>query len=569
MAGALYAGQFVEALWKKLGSLALQSLPAGTQVNVKLRGTSTNATLYTARDKASTQSQPITVDADGNVSGYADPGRYDFQVTVDGVLHTIQFVVDPDPFEGAQRLNANLIGSLSTAITIAKTSPGTTVVEFSGEWTVSTTLKVPSRVSLEGVNTGVSGQTGAVLKAAAGLSGSVVETDNITDGVGDWWHHGRLVNFRVDCSAITSGTAPGVKVYRMGEMSTVDRVMVTSARGHNFHFYGDATPLRIGYLSAHLAGRSGAGSGVYLADSIGTANHIDYIGGDDNATALLEINSLSRAVVFLESFKCERGTASPGNPVAILVTNGNGGTVLIGNGRCHKGAAASAGDAIIKNVSTTGATCARIVVLGTIEYDTGDTWTYDYYEDKVGTIVSVPWNSWRGRSWYVNGNGLTLAPRDGDVALELVRLSTSTTPYLFAARSVADTVHRFRANVAGTLEWGAGGSSAVDTNLYRAAADILGTDDNFAVKLAGKGLQVKEGTNAKQGVATLVAGTVTVSTTAVTANSRILLTVQSLGTVTVPVAIAVTARTAATSFTITSADATDTSVVGYLIMEPA
>ena len=70
------------------------------------------------------------------------------------------------------------------------------------------------------------------------------------------------------------------------------------------------------------------------------------------------------------------------------------------------------------------------------------------------------------------------------------------------------------------------------------------------------------------GVATLVDGTVTVSTAKVTTNSRIFLTVQSLGTVTAPVAIAVTARTASTSFTITSADATDTSVVAWQIIEP-
>lgn len=70
------------------------------------------------------------------------------------------------------------------------------------------------------------------------------------------------------------------------------------------------------------------------------------------------------------------------------------------------------------------------------------------------------------------------------------------------------------------------------------------------------------------GVATLAAGTVTVSTTKVTANSRIMLTVQSLGTVTAPKAVAITARTASTSFTITSADATDTSVVAWQIIEP-
>ncbi len=80
---------------------------------------------------------------------------------------------------------------------------------------------------------------------------------------------------------------------------------------------------------------------------------------------------------------------------------------------------------------------------------------------------------------------------------------------------------------------------------------------------------VESGTDAAAGAATLVAGTKVVTTSRVTANSRVLLTVQSLGTVTAPKAIAVTARTPGTSFTITSADNTDTSVVGWLIVEPA
>ena len=90
----------------------------------------------------------------------------------------------------------------------------------------------------------------------------------------------------------------------------------------------------------------------------------------------------------------------------------------------------------------------------------------------------------------------------------------------------------------------------------------------FIVGRAGDGLRVKEGSNAKQGTATLAAGTVVVSNTSVTASSRIFLTIQSLGTVASPKAIAVTARSAGTSFTITSADATDTSVVAYEIFEP-
>lgn len=82
------------------------------------------------------------------------------------------------------------------------------------------------------------------------------------------------------------------------------------------------------------------------------------------------------------------------------------------------------------------------------------------------------------------------------------------------------------------------------------------------------GIFVKEGTNARMGVATLVAGTVTVSNINVTANSRIFLTIQSLGTVTVPSAICISARVAGTSFTIKSSASNDTSVVAWYIIEP-
>jgi hypothetical protein len=109
----------------------------------------------------------------------------------------------------------------------------------------------------------------------------------------------------------------------------------------------------------------------------------------------------------------------------------------------------------------------------------------------------------------------------------------------------------------------AGGQCDTDFTFFAGDAKAV------TVGSVGGGIAVKEGTNARQGVATLVGGTVTVANTSVTATTRILVTVQSLGTVTAPKAVAVTARTAGTSFTITSADATDTSVVAWALFEPA
>lgn len=149
-----------------------------------------------------------------------------------------------------------------------------------------------------------------------------------------------------------------------------------------------------------------------------------------------------------------------------------------------------------------------------------------------------------------------------------------------------DTFDRWRLRDDGRLDWGPG-NAARDTTLYRSGVGALTTDGFFAMAAgqssgtfsvfggqlilgtAGVGLAVKEGANACQGVATLVGGTVTVNTSVVAATSRIQLTVQSLGTVTSPKPVAVTARTPGTSFTITSADATDTSVVAWEIFQAA
>jgi hypothetical protein len=113
------------------------------------------------------------------------------------------------------------------------------------------------------------------------------------------------------------------------------------------------------------------------------------------------------------------------------------------------------------------------------------------------------------------------------------------------------------------LQDGAVSKWKVDTN------GLVTSAGGLTMSTAGAGLSIKEGTNACMGVTTLSSGSVVVSTNKVTANSRIMLTTQSLGTVSVPQAIAVTARSAGTSFTITSADGTDTSVIAWEIIEPA
>jgi len=94
------------------------------------------------------------------------------------------------------------------------------------------------------------------------------------------------------------------------------------------------------------------------------------------------------------------------------------------------------------------------------------------------------------------------------------------------------------------------------------------TDGNFSGQTVGIGFRLKEGTNAKMGLATLAGGTVTVANTAVTANTRIFLTVQTLSGAAVPQAVAPANVIAGTSFDIISASAADTSTVAWLLIEP-
>lgn len=153
----------------------------------------------------------------------------------------------------------------------------------------------------------------------------------------------------------------------------------------------------------------------------------------------------------------------------------------------------------------------------------------------------------------------------------LFGLTRSTASYIFTGRimalgTTASVAMTFSTNNSEKMRISGTGLVGIGNNNPTYLLDVLG--GNVGVGTAGDGYRTKEGSNAKQGTATLAAGTVTVANTSVTATSRIFLTAQSLGTVAVPQAIAVTARTAGTSFTITSAGVTDTSVIAYEIFEP-
>lgn len=142
-----------------------------------------------------------------------------------------------------------------------------------------------------------------------------------------------------------------------------------------------------------------------------------------------------------------------------------------------------------------------------------------------------------------------------------------TTSIIFAGGTSSDTFDRIRWNADGNIHFGPGSGSR-DTTWGRTNTTQIGSSDSdIATTLAGKGFRVKEGSNAKMGTATLASGAATVSNTSVTSTSRIFLTSNADGGT--PGWLRVSARTAGTSFTITSSSGTDTSTVAWIMYEPS
>jgi len=108
-------------------------------------------------------------------------------------------------------------------------------------------------------------------------------------------------------------------------------------------------------------------------------------------------------------------------------------------------------------------------------------------------------------------------------------------------------------NSAGTEQF----AMATGTGNFTAAGNLI-------CSTAGRGLQLKSGTNARAGNATLVSGSVLVSNTTVDANSVITLTRKTPGGTVGDLSYSIVNGS---SFTITSASASDTSVVSYFIVQ--
>ncbi len=230
----------------------------------------------------------------------------------------------------------------------------------------------------------------------------------------------------------------------------------------------------------------------------------------------------------------------------------------------------------------------------------GDMWWETHDNAEIGysdrecieeaRCVGAPKRLWLGTgiSWDKNGDGThngkldCVAPGVCTWTADRMTINSNNANYYWDTILDVSSLHLVSTNIdirlnGSTLRFVTAGGSGDGADIGTASADRptnvfvktkVQTDGNFVANVAGGGLKVKEGSNAKMGTATLVDGAATVSNTSVTATSRILLTCNDPNGGT-PGFLHVSARTAATSFVITSSSATDTCIVAYHMIEPA
>ncbi|WP_225825587.1 hypothetical protein [Streptomyces naphthomycinicus] len=111
-------------------------------------------------------------------------------------------------------------------------------------------------------------------------------------------------------------------------------------------------------------------------------------------------------------------------------------------------------------------------------------------------------------------------------------LNTSAGDDVLSSRLTGDTQSRFLIDADGTLNWGGGGSSNTDVNLYRSGVNILSTDDSLIAAgsiTVGGDLKLNGGTTVHRNRLAVGAGTTVANTAAETV----------VGTMTIPAVDAV------------------------------
>jgi hypothetical protein len=171
---------------------------------------------------------------------------------------------------------------------------------------------------------------------------------------------------------------------------------------------------------------------------------------------------------------------------------------------------------------------------------------------EAGGIIYSKEQEWTGTASTQDAKIMFRAARDGNPVTPMTIYGSTGKVEVAAELNAATVVATTSITSNGALNGGA-----------------ITATDHITISTAGKGLRIKMGANAKMGQAILTGGTVTISTTAITASSLVFLSNGQAGGVPGVLSEDAASRVAGTSFKVDSTSAADASGVNWLIIEPA
>lgn len=546
-------------------------------------------------------------------------------------------------------VNVNLVGSGRRATVLRKSVAGTPLIDMSGP---STDASGATHVRYSGVHAMTlngNGLTGAVLRCY--YTDNCVfrdvyfssSTEQLVDGVEFW--DSRFLNCVFESSGGTnSATLPAVWLRNASSATpatfgysadNVNQIVFHACRWENFH--NGALRIEDGSVAGNNPNT------IYLLNCKMETSQMQggsHLFVDDACRAIWVNNLYLYAGGFTGGFSTAQNiidwSAQGSTLENVLISNGavatvNSGVVLFSPaGQCSvlrnvisRYSTAPTGNHIFFSASSTGSHFLENCTSGTGSQYGGTVPTSWEGGQPIKQVAGVPvdgsfvrtpingvgaYDTTNGNQYLrIGGSWISTGPG------ALVRAAAGTNAY--GTRVTGDANNRFQGTAGGTLEWG-DGTAAVDTNLYRGAANRLQTDDTFRIGAAallefgaagdvnlyatggnlqtddyfvmptgqssgtfnifggtasaltlgtaGGGINIKTGSNARLGTATLVAGTVTVANTSVTANTKVFLSRATTGGTVGHLSYT---KINATSFTINSNSGTETSTVDWILVE--
>lgn len=432
-------------------------------------------------------------------------------------------------------------------------------------------------VNIDGVN--LTSETVSGIRATGFVHGTVLQNvsiramtnhsiDQVSNGSGSpysWY----LENVQIAGSG-SATTWDGIRL--ISTDNVLYRCRTEGVRGYGFYLQGGANNLLVGCRAEWSAK-----SGYYITGSWGTAQGsggliMSGCSTDRSSEYGVLIDSTGNAPILISGLMARRDgrngfPGTGGGSFAALRGTGSTTPIIVTGMTCYPGVNDDGTGVNSPERGVSFVSCTYVSVEASYlhadvtPFHDGGGNTALYRGVAVGTATGTTAAPTRSLVGAGNLPGPITLTQGG-----LLTVRGASTNTFLNAQVTGDTQNRYNVTAAGQHAWGSG-SAVADVTLARGAANRLDlTTSDLRVGTAGRGLQIAEGSNAKSGTATLVAGAVTVSNTSVTANSRIQLTSQADGGT--PGFLRVSARTAGTSFTITSSSGTDTSTVGYFIVEP-